>query len=275
MRQPSSNEQAIAERRVRPIAGWPIAPAGTEPTDDHGMPSGVTVLQSWNEVGAAIDDLSSRGYHRHYNLLKNWDLSLIRELVEAVPRDQLAVDLGAGGLAAVRLLHEMGFRPVRGYDLGFKPKEHLIQMRDWLALTVRKHRPTGPPYRLFTRDLLRTGLPSGSVGLITCLSVIEHGVELRQFFREAGRLLRPEGRLYVSTDYWDPKIDTESRTLFGLPWTIFCSAEIEMMIELAAECELVLGSRSPGDLRCTSHPVHLGSLSYTFAALRFTKRSRG
>jgi SAM-dependent methyltransferase len=237
------------------------------------MPSDVTILQSWNDVGPAIDDLSSRGYPLHGNFLKNWDLRLIRELAEEVPRDQLAVDLGAGGLAAVRLLHQMGFRPVRGYDLTFNRKEHLIHLRDWLGLTVRKRRPTGPPYRLFTRDLLFTGLPSDSVGIVTCLSVIEHGVDLQQFFQEVGRLLHPGGRLYISTDYWEPKIETDGRTLFGLPWTIFCSAEIETMIALAAERGLVLGSRSPGDLGCSGHPVHVGPLSYTFAALRFTKRS--
>lgn len=245
---------------------------GTQLKHDHGMPSDVTILQSWNDVGAAIEDLSSRGYRLHYNLLKNWDLRLIREHAEEVPRDQLAVDLGASGLAAVRLLHQMGFRPVRGYDLTFKRKEHLIQLRDWLALTVHKRRPAGLPYRFFARDLFRTGLPSDSVGVVTCLSVIEHGVDLRRFFQEAARLLHPGGRLYVSTDYWEPKVDTDGRTLFGLPWTIFCAAEIETMIELAAECGLVLGSRSPGDLGCSNRPVHLGPLSYTFAALRFTKR---
>jgi SAM-dependent methyltransferase len=266
-----SHEPAIAERPGLRHAERPIARAGIDINDDPGVPSGITVLQSWNDAGAAIDDLSNRGYHLHYNLLKNWDLRLIRELAQAVPRDQLAVDLGAGGLAAVRLLHEMGFPSVRGYDLGFKPKERLTQLRDWLACVRHKRHPTGRPYRLFPRDLLRTELPSNSVGIITCLSVIEHGVDLRQFFQEMGRLLRLGGRLYVSTDYWEPKVDTEGRTLFGLPWRIFCRAEIEKIIELAAECGLALGSRSPGDLHCSSHPIHLGPLSYTFVALRFTK----
>ena len=236
------------------------------------MLHGVTVLRGWSEVGEAINDLDGRPYRLHRNPLKNWDLRLIRELAEDVERGGLAVDLGASVLGAVRLLHEMGFRAVRGYDLNVTRFDRLIQLRDWLGLMARKRRPTGPPYRLFTRDLLHTRLPSGSVSVVTCLSVIEHGVDVRRFFPEMARLLRPEGRLYVSTDYREPKLDTRGRTMFGLPWTIFCAPEIEAMIELAAECGLVLGSRSPGDLECAEHPVRDGPLSYTFAALRFTKR---
>jgi hypothetical protein len=58
-------------------------------------------------------------------------------------------------------------------------------------------------------------------------------VDLDQFFGEVARLLKPAGRLYISTDYWEPKLDTDRRKMFGQSWTIFCAKEIQSMIEYA------------------------------------------
>ena len=37
-------------------------------------------------------------------------------------------------------------------------------------------------------------LPAGSLGAVTCLSVVEHGVPIEAFLRESARILRPWAR---------------------------------------------------------------------------------
>jgi SAM-dependent methyltransferase len=233
---------------------------------------GVDVLQSWAEVGAAINDMNHRHYRLHRTPAKTWDLTLIREMVEDVGRDELIVDLGASVLGAVRLLHEMGFSRVAGYDLSFSIFDRALQIRDWVSHMARRGRPAAPPYRLYERDLFGTGLPDESASAVIALSVVEHNVALPRFFAEAARILRDGGRLFVSTDYWSPKLDTSARTMFGVPWKIFCEAEIDEMIALAERAGLTIAPRRPGDLVCRDHVVRDGSLNYTFVGLRFRKQ---
>jgi SAM-dependent methyltransferase len=235
------------------------------------MSTGVSVLQSWSEVGDAIHFLSGRHYRRHINPMKCWDLRLISVMVDDLDRSERVADLGAATLGGVRLLHQMGFRRIVGFDLEFTVFDRALQMRDWLGDSARARRPTRPPYRLRKGDLLKTGLSDGSLGAVICLSVIEHGVDLPRFFAEMARVLRPGGRLYVSTDYWEPKLDTGGRKMFGLPWTVFCRRDIEAAIEIAAKVGLVVDEWSPADLSCDEAVVHDADDAYTFAAVRFRK----
>jgi len=235
------------------------------------MSTGVSVLQSWSEVGEAIYFLGERGYRLHHNPLKSWDLRLISEMVQDLGRTELVVDLGAAVLGAVRLLHEMGFQRIVGYDLEFSIFDRVLQFRDWLGDVNRARRPTRLPYRLSRRDLLATSLPDASVSAAVCLSVIEHGVDLARFFGELARILRPAGRLFVSTDYWEPKLDTQGRKMFGLPWTVFCGRDIESMIETARKVGLLVDQWVPEDLRCREAVVRDGDHAYTFAAIRFRR----
>ncbi len=236
------------------------------------MSYGVTVLKSWSEVGSAIHALAELGHRPHHNAVKSWDLWLIREMVKDLNRDELVVDLGAAVLGGVRLLHEMGFRKIIGYDFGFSIFDRMLQVRDWLGHMIRVRHPAGLPYRLHQRDLLRTRLPSGGVGAVVCLSVVEHGVDLDRFFAEVARLLKPGGRLYISTDYWEPKIDTNGRKMFGQPWTIFCANEIQSMIECGRKYGLIVEPGKPENLQCHEAVVHDGRHAYTFAAVWFSKK---
>ena len=49
------------------------------------------------------------------------------------------------------------------------------------------------PIRYIPGDLTHTPFPDGYFDAIACLSVIEHGVPLQNYFREMYRLLKPNG----------------------------------------------------------------------------------
>jgi SAM-dependent methyltransferase len=73
---------------------------------------------------------------------------------------------------------------------------------------------------------------------ITSLSVIEHGVNIQNYFREMNRILKKDGMLLTSTDYWPDKIVNGVKTRENprhKPDSIFSREEIETNIIKTAE----------------------------------------
>jgi SAM-dependent methyltransferase len=99
-------------------------------------------------------------------------------------------------------------------------------------------------------------------GAVTCLSVIEHGIPLEEFFREMHRVLIPGGYLIVSTDFWHEAVDTGNRCAFGVPVRIFMPQDIQQIISQAIQC----GFQPTGviDFRCVETTVQWLGLEYTF-----------
>jgi hypothetical protein len=69
--------------------------------------------------------------------------------------------------------------------------------------------------------------------------VIEHNVDVPAFLREASRLLAPGGVLVLSTDYFDPPIDTGGAVAYGGPVKVFCAADIRELLDQARAVGLV------------------------------------
>lgn len=82
-------------------------------------------------------------------------------------------------------------------------------------------------------DITRTKYPSASFDSITCLSVVEHGVDLGAWLCEMSRILKPGGILFTSTDYWETPIDTREQTAYGAPVRIFSRADVQEILETA------------------------------------------
>jgi hypothetical protein len=124
-------------------------------------------------------------------------------------------------------------------------------------------------------DLLEVQLPEAYFQNITCLSVLEHGVDIKRFAVEASRLLSENGTLYVTFDYWDPKI-TANMQLYGLEWNILAKNDVQGLV---AECKNQ-GMYLTEDIDWTVEnplinenywaPAKVG---YTFGMLSFTKRN--
>ena len=128
------------------------------------------------------------------------------------------------------------------------------------------------PIRYIPGDLTRTPFADGFFDAITCLSVIEHGVPLSDYFREMHRLLKPGGLLITSTDYYPTPIDTRNHIAHGTPIKIFTKAEIQSALDLARS----LGFETTGDvdLECDEKPIRWEQygLEYTFVLFTLTKR---
>src|SRR5204862_3088936 len=94
---------------------------------------------------------------------------------------------------------------------------------------------------------------------------------LPEFFSEVARLLKPNGKFFLTTDYWEERIEVSSAAMaFGLPWKVFCRAEIENLLDAAESVGLMPIAREPIP-QCHSRPIYWQKLEYTFINLNFLK----
>jgi SAM-dependent methyltransferase len=131
--------------------------------------------------------------------------------------------------------------------------------------------------QIIVGDLTRTPFRDGYFQTLVSLSVIEHGVADEAFAAECARLLLPGGRLVVSFDAWEPKIDTAHLPIYGLPWRIFARRDIEALVGALAERGLTLTTPIDWTLGdAVIRPGHFSpfpDVAYTFGLLVFEKQS--
>lgn len=118
-------------------------------------------------------------------------------------------------------------------------------------------------------DCTKTGFADGYFGFISCLSVIEHGVDVAAFLAESSRILAPNGYLLISTDYWQDPVDTQQQMAFGAPVKVFTAPEIAELINMAKTQGLEITSNV--DLSCDQRVVNWLGMDYTFINLLFRK----
>ena len=191
----------------------------------------------------------------HRDRPKNWDaLGAVGVVLRECGRSATVLDAGSARYSSVLpWLRLYGLTDLTGINLEF-------------GAEVRRG-----SVRFRHGDITDTGFETGSFDAITCMSVIEHGVPIKEFLAESARLLRRGGILSVSTDYDQSPPDTTGVTAYGVPVHIFGPDEIRGLVETAAGQGLAL----VGDLQLEhqERPVHWKrtGLDYTFILLSFRR----
>lgn len=223
------------------------------------MPESAMLWWAGRQTNAALRDnaaveqaagmMAAVGLPPHPDRPKCWDGFLATlHAAHATPRDAPVLDARAERYSTfLPGLRRLGFTDLTGINTAFTADE------------------TVDGVRLRPGDVTGSTLPAAHFGFIACLSVIEHGVDLREFFREQARLLRPGGHLFVSCDYWETPVDTAGLSAYGVPVRIFTRPELEAAVAIAETVGLRLVG--PSDFTCVEKAVRWErmGLRYTFA----------
>jgi SAM-dependent methyltransferase len=253
---PRLGAQAVS-RWGRALRGAPVATKGTVVGRLQAAQQALgfkpcEILRTKAEINSSSRFLQEHGLMLNACDAKNWDLA---HLLPRLGHGNL-LDMGCQGSIVLDNALRLGLAGDKvGIDLAALPP------RDGM--------------RLIQGDLTRTGLPAQTFDYITCLSVIEHGVDAQAFVRECARLLKPGGRLFLTFDYWDPKIISDIR-LFDLPWNLFCRDDVENLIRESAAAGMTLAA--PMDWTQKDGVIHPGywapgPFAYTFGIVEFVKTS--
>ncbi len=216
-----------------------------------------TTLKNKKEIQMYIDEKQKKGYVYRHDKPKNWDCykAISWVLNNCIEKNEPILD--AGGIEASTFLpslQKFGYTRLIALDLcnPFPPK--VIN-----NITYKRG------------DITATNYPNNFFQNITCLSVIEHGVDIENFFKEMSRIIRKNGSLIISTDYWFDKIENiDGRSAYGVPVHIFSQNEIIGLIEIAKKYDFTISSMP--DLTCDEETVNWMGFSYTFLILCFLKK---
>jgi SAM-dependent methyltransferase len=226
-------------------------------TGPHGRPDAPwanAVLPSQTVVDAAMAQVRALGLPLHSEVPKNWDgLAALDAILRATTPSARILDAGAE-LYSVLLpwLFLYGYRRLHGGNLVFQER-------------IRRG-----PIRYEPMDITRTRFAPATFDAVASLSVVEHGVDLRAYFAEMARILRPGGLLVTSTDYFETATDTRGLHAYGTPIHVFTADEIRAALAIAGE--LGLAPTGPLDLRSAERAVHWARFDLRYTFLVFTLR---
>lgn len=213
------------------------------------------ILKERSEVEDSLSELRRIGLLPHSDPPKNWDaLAALDFILNQTDKRSRVLDAGGEIYSPlVEWLFLYGYRFLHVINLCFD--------RDFNRGSIH-----------YTRgDCTATSYPSDYFDVVTCLSVIEHGVDLKDFLKESYRILRLGGYLIVSTDYWMEPINSAGKKAYGAPIKIFTQKEIQEFITLAKSKGFVLMSEL--NFSVGSKVVHWKryELDYTFICFALKK----
>ena len=219
-----------------------------------------SVLKDMQEVDESIEYLKSVNLFPHQDKIKSWDTSKMIHILNKADRRSYVLDVGCNDCPILPMLSILGFKELYGCDMNLASA--FISNLDTYGLS--KH-------RLSIQNLENTTYENEMFDYITSLSVIEHGVSIEKYFKEMSRILKKEGLLLTSTDFWEEKLDTSNSCSFGLPDIIFSLDEIKDVINTAEKngFELI----EPMDFTCKEKFVtgFHNDVDYTFLFFGFKK----
>jgi len=226
------------------------------PTAYPDTPWANAVLKTQEEVDRAVSQVKNLGLRVRGDLPKNWDsLATLDYILKNTDKNARIFDAGSA-LYSVILpwLFLYGYKNLLGGNYIFKKKIN-----------------RGPILYEYC-DITKTSYENNFFDAITCLSVIEHGVNLHSYFKEMSRILKPNGILITSTDYYETPIDTKGQIAYGVPIHIFTKEEIEEALNISEKYGLFL--TFPLDLTCDEKVVYWKQYNLRFTFLNFVLRKK-
>ena len=118
-------------------------------------------------------------------------------------------------------------------------------------------------------DLTKTPFPNNHFDAITCISVIEHGVDEIKYFKEMYRILKKGGLLITSMDYWENEIDRISGLAYNNPIYMYNKNSIRNLLEKALKQGFILFGPDV-DLNCQNKVVKWEKFNLDFTFLIFS-----
>lgn len=226
-------------------------------TGPHGYPDAPwynSVLKNQKEVNNAISQVCKLGLPMMQFPSKNWDsLAALDLILKCTDINSRIFDAGGEFYSMILpWLFLYGYKNLSAGNLAFQR-------------SIKK----GPIVYHHT-DITKTGLGREAYDAITCLSVIEHGVNLRAYFCEMSRILKPGGVLITSTDYFETEVDAKGRMAYGVPIHIFTRVEIVEAIEIAGQFGFT--PISPLDLSAEEKVVNWKQYDLNFTYVIFSLR---
>lgn len=188
-------------------------------------------LKTRQQIEDCGQQLRDAGLMEHGLSCKNFDLAYILPHIG----DGNILDMGSCGSF---LLYNAVKKGVQGEKHGID----LAYPDDYVLTWPPEHSVVTEGVHCFKGDLMNPPFEDGKFNYITCLSVIEHEVDFDKLAKQCSRLLAPGGKLFISFDYWDPKIDTTGKKLFDLDWNILDSNDLLKLIEVCLQNGMPLSS---------------------------------
>jgi SAM-dependent methyltransferase len=243
-----------------------------------------SVLKTTSEVIEAEQGLHRLRLFRHHSQIKSWDTYKMIKKISSANRESFVLDVGCYESPILPMLKRLGFTNLYGCDLVLKPSSDCNPSftnnnNNNNNSSFKYHEDYEPiakmysdkSYQLSIRNLEDTKYKDQMFDYVTSLSVIEHGVNIEKYFREMSRIIKSNGYLLTSTDYWPDKLVNNKNVLSkGTPDNIFSRDEIEKLVEVADKNGLKL--IEPIDFEYKDKVVRWNSVGLDFTFIFFAMR---
>ncbi|HET8856087.1 MAG TPA: methyltransferase domain-containing protein [Nitrososphaeraceae archaeon] len=238
-----------------------------------------SVLKNIFEVTEAEQGLQELQLFRHHSQIKSWDTYKMIKMISGGNRESFVLDVGCYESPILPMLKRLGFINLYGCDLVLKSSDCNPNFTNNNNSSFKYHEDYEPiakmyndkSYQLSIRNLEDTKYRDQMFDYVTSLSVIEHGVNVENYFREMSRIIKNNGYLLTSTDYWPDKLVNNKNILSkGTPDNIFSRDEIEKLVEIADKNGLKL--TEPIDFEYKDKVVRWNSIGLDFTFIFFAMK---
>jgi len=211
-------------------------------------------LCSESEIKESTVYLEKNGYVYHPINAKNWDIAHIIANLS----DGNFLDMGSSDSYILENVIKTGIKGQK-YGIDLREPDNRLEQVNYIV-----------------GDLMNTNLQDNFFHNITCLSVIEHEVNFDKFASEVSRLLVNKGKLYLTFDYWEPKILSQIK-LYGLQWNPLDRNDVNTLVKTLNNYDLHLIQNINWDTKeaiiTPANHSPDSTKSYTFGMLVFQKNN--